>query len=706
MPSQIIQGIECHYRSLRETTVTEHGELIDAEEILYADLSREEQYFRKTEHPFSDDELIAIANRELVYQQFTPIQKQWVDRENKRFEEGVYAYIDSELTFIPGPYYCYVNYWTLEHGEKPEYREDDRVFFLFHEYLRLETPVLALTRLKGRRQGATSIAMFFMWFIAGRKEHKLCGTTSFNDTASQDNFQKMFMYGFKAMLPCFQADFDSDSDNFIRFVKPVEKKKKGVLAVKREGLNSYCDYKPNVISSYDSGRQSYNVPDEAGKRNKVDINSYWSRLYKTFLIGKNKVGFGYLPTTVGAKKEGGENYKLFYANSNQHKIDRSTGEPVGLNTPNRCVRYFVPATQCYAGCIDKFGRSVVEDPIEPIMGNDGKWITEGSRTILLRERKTIEDNIQAGIGKPEQLMEHRRDYPLNEWDAFAFEAGTCEFNEERLKARIEFLEQNPEVAYWRQGRWDEDYDHEQKKIIVSWVDDPKGPCFIKEFPEETNLYVDRNGTLEPRNETMYSLGADTYKNIFAEGGSDGAIAGIKKSCIINGEETGLQPIFFYVDRPKLIKQFNRQMFLTCLFFGAKINIERDAGTWFYEDFLEWDALSFLEWTPAVDLTKPKQKILPGTESGNPFELAKQLEVAKLYFDGNSASYNGNGHRVTYLPLLREALQYNHEERTPYHLMVAFMMALLPMLGRPRPRGGEKPPAKPKSILPLYKIRMN
>lgn len=693
-----IQGIDCNYRDLGKSSVTEQGELIEAEEILYADLPKDEQYFRHIVHPFSDDELIAIANKELLHEGMRPVQKQWVDRENKRFEEGVYVYIDGDVTYIPGAYWCYVNYWTLEHGEKPEYREDDRLFFLFHEYLRIETIVLALTRLKGRRQGATSIAMFFMWFIAGRKEHKLCGTTSFNDGACQDNFQRMFMYGFKAMLPIFQADFDSDSENFIRFVKPVEKKRKGILAVKREGLNSYCDYKSNAINSYDSGRQSYNVPDEGGKRGKVDINSYWSRLYKTLVIGSKKVGFAYMPTTVGAKKEGGDNYKTFYDTSNQNAIDPRTGKPYGLNTPSRCVRYFVPATRCYAGCIDKFGRSVIEDPAEPIMGNDGRWITEGSKTIIKREREAIL--------KEEQKREHRRDYPLDEHDAFAFEAGICEFDEERMNNRIEFLEKHPELAYWRQGRLYDEYDEEQEKLVVKWADDKNGDFWIEEFPAETNLYTDSNGTKEVLNGSMYSLGADTYKNIFADGGSDGAICAFKKSCIIEGKQTGLKPVFFYLGRPKLIKDFNWNMLLSCLYFGGKVNVEIDAGTWFYEDFLEWDALQLLEWTPALDLTKPKQKVLPGTQSGNPFELAKQLEVAKMYYDGTSQiAYNGNVHRVTFVPLLKDSKSYNHTDRTPSHMTVSLMMALLPVLGRPRPRGGDKPKTKPKSVLPTYKIKL-
>lgn len=674
-----IQGIKCVYRDLR-----------DGETILYENIPQEEQFFAREAIPFTDDELVAIANKEHSY---TSVQAKWKEREEKRFEDGLYAYINVELRFIPGAYWCYINYWTLEHGEKPEYREDDRQFFLFHEYLRLQTNSLGLTRLKGRRQGATSIAMFFMWFIGGRKEHQLCGLTSFNDAAAQDAFQKMFMFGFKAMLPCFQSDFDSDSENFIRFVKPVDKKKKSVLAVKREGLNSYCDYKSNVINSYDSGRQSYNVPDEGGKRNKLNINSYWSRLYKTLLVGSNKVGFAYLPTTVGAKAEGGENYKLFWKNANQYEIDKKTGEAVGINTVNRCVGYFVPATYCYAGCIDKFGNSIVEDPAEPILSNEGKWITEGSKTIILRERARLDG---------EQLMEHRRDYPLDLYDAFAFESGTCEFNADNFIKRIEYLEDHPEECFWRRVRLTETVNVEKNRIDVDFCDDPKGEVWLFEKPTEPNKYSSIGSTLEPQNTLQYSAGADTYRNIFAIEGSEGSITVFKKSHIVNGIETGLYPVLFFKGRPRLIEQFNRAAFLICLWYGCKINYEIDAGTWYYENFNQWNALRFLEWEPARDPVRKVKIIKPGTESAQPFQLAKQLEVAKLYFDGNRIDdYNGNVHRVTYIPLLKEGLEYNHSERTPYHLMVSFMMALLPCFAAPNVQRQ----IHKRQIIPTYKLKI-
>lgn len=688
------QGIDAQYRDLIESKITEDGELIEGEEILYSDLPQDEQYFRRTEHPFSDDDIVAIVNKEHT---FTALQKKWVDRENARMDNGIYAMINGVLTFIPGSLYGYANYWTLENGKNPDYRNCTRKIFILKEYLmRLDVPVLAMTRGKSRRKGATSEGTFFEWWVCGRKEEKIGGMVSYNDESVKKIFKMLFLRGFKAILPCFLEETDSDSEGYVRFIKKPEKKKKGAN-IKREGLNSFIDYQPTTLNSYDSGRVSYLLGDEWGKWEKVDVNVYWSKVKPTLREGKKKVGFAYIPTTVNPPKKGGANYKVFWDDANQNTINPDTGEPYGIHTPSKVVRIFDPATEGYAGCIDKFGESVIDDPPEPIMGNDGEWIIYGSRTTILNERKGL---------KGDRLMEHRRDNPLDEYDMFAFASGVCEFDEERFIDRIQFLEQHPEVAFWRQGRWNDEYDKEKKKLIVKWADDKNGPCFIQEFPEEDNLYTDTNGTIEPCNGLMYSGGADTYKNIFATGGSDGAIAVAKKSCIINGEETGLKPVFFYVDRPKLIKQFNRQMFLTCLFFGCKINVEIDAGTWFYEDFLEWDALQLLEWTPALDLTKPKQKVLPGTQSGNPFELAKQLEVAKLYFDGNSqVVYNGHVDRTTYIPLLKEGLEYNHAERTPFHLMVAWMMALLPILGRPRPRGGERPATKPKSVLPMHKIKL-
>jgi hypothetical protein len=685
----VIQGIACEYRDVT----------LD-EEILYSGLPNGEQYFKIQPHPFTDDEMVDIANKEHKY---TSSQMLWKEREEKRFTDGVYAYIDGVLKFLPGAYWCYINYWKLENGESPEYREDDRIFFLFHEYLRLQTDSLGVTRLKGRRQGATSIAMFFMWFIGGREEFKNCGLTSFSDTAAGDAFRLMFMFGFKSLLPCFQADFDSDAENFIRFVKPVDKKKKSVLAVKREGLNSYCNYKSNVINSYDSGRQSYNVMDESGKRNKLDINSYWSRLYKTMLIGSNKVGFCYSPTTVGAKTEGGEDYQLFYKNADQYKLDRQTGLQVGINTDNRMVRYFVPAHYCYKGYIDKFGNSIADDPDEPVLTNEGKYVSEGAKTVLLRERQNLEGN---------QLMEHRRDYPLDEHDAFSFATGICEFNEENFLTQLRWLDEHK--VYLRRCRL---YRERVSKINIlnnqteTWdeirfMDDDKGSWLLYEKPEIENAY-NHTGRLEPQNTIRYSIGVDTIKSGFSANGSTATICVFKKSHIVDGVEKGLYPVALYMGKPHMMDHQWEQVLMACLWYGCKACFEIDAGSSYYDYFIAFNAGLLLEWTPriAIDVAAKRHPLIkPGVESANPYQFAMQLEVAKKYFDGTllSPDYNGNVHRVVFPIILTQGIEYNHEDRTKSDVIISLMMALLPCFGSVEVTKHEQ---RPIQALPTYKIKL-
>lgn len=684
-----IQGLDCIYRDLRPD-----------EEVLYADLPQDEQYFRKIEYPFTDDDLVAIANKEHSY---TGLQKSWVEREKKRmdFGEGMYVSLNGKLKYLPGSYWGYINYWTLENGKKPEYREADRRFFLFMEFICFLTVVLGLTRGKGRRKGATSQGAYWEWWICGRNEEKIGGMISFNDDAAQAVYQKMFMRGFTEMLPCFVEDFDSSSENFIRFVKPVEKKKKGV-PIKREGLNSYVGFKSNAINSYDSGRVSFGLFDESGKYEKMDINTYWSKVSATLKEGVHKVGFAYLPTTVNPKKKGGENYKKFWNLCNQNAINPKTGEPYGLSTPNKAVRYLDPATEGYAGCIDKFGESVIDDPIEPVMGNDGNWITKGSLSIILEERALLEG---------EQLMEHRRDFPLDEHDMFAFETGVCEFNEANFITQLRWLESNPKFIrrcrlYRERVTKKNIYnDKEESWDEIRYMDDEKGEWFLYEKPEKENLY-DHRGKLQALNGLRYSIGVDTIKSGFSSNGSTATICILKKSHVVEGVEKGLYPVALYMGQPRLMQHFNEQVLMACMWFGSKVNFEIDAGTGFYDYFLSKDATSFLEWTPriAIDVTKKHPLIKPGTESANPYQFAMQLEVAKKYFDGTQVDgYNGNVHRVVYPVMLNQGLEYNHEDRTKSDVIISLMMALLPCFGSVDYK--EENISKPKKILPTYKIKM-
>ena len=702
MSEILIQGISCIYRDLKE-----------GEEILYSNKPQEEQFFNRVTSPFTDDELVEISSveYELRKEKYNKLQGEWVDREEKRmtYGNGVYASIDGVVTYIPASYWGYVNHWTLEHGEKPEYREADREFFLFMEFLYFETQVLGLTRGKGRRQGASSIGYFWQWWICGREKDKKGGSMSFDDTAAQTNFQTMFMRGFKAMLPCFVRDFDSKAENFVRFVKPVESAKKGVIQ-KREGLNSYCDFKSNSINSYDSGRVSFLIPDETGKYHRINVNTYWSKVSATLKVGRKKVGFAYMPTTVNPKNQGGENYQQFWNEANQNAINPKTSEPYGLNTAHKVVRYFVPAYEGYAGCIDKFGRSIIDDPIEPIMGNDGLWITEGARGVIEKERSLKEG---------EQKMEHRRDFPLNEFDMFSFAAGVCEFNEENVRAQIKIMEDDTQYNnYWRQVRlvYKKEFIKsifpnvkDKEKRVISSMDDAKGGWFILEAPINANQFSD-TGFWQPKNTSMYQIGVDTTQDRIAISGSNPAITVFKKSHLIEVDgqltETGLYPVALWVSPTRMDIHFDEEVLKACLWYGCKANYEIDRRTDFYRYFCQENCQSFLTWTPKImqNPLKPNKAPEYGSRSGDPFQLAQMLQISKWYVDGDSNEiYNGHVHRIKHIPMLKEILYYDHLDRTKSDLFVSLQMALVAVFGEMKmPKIQEY---KPKRLLPQYKIKM-
>lgn len=682
-----IQGIDAFYR-----------ELLPDEDVLFSELPQDEQYFRRTDIPFTDDELVDIANKEHKY---TEAQTKWVAREEWRMDNGVYAAINGKVTFIPGSCYGYVNYWTLETGMKPDYRNCTRKIFILMEFLIFLTQVLALTRGKSRRKGATSEGTFFEYWICCRKPEKIGGMVSYSDESIKKIFQMLFMRGFKSMLPCFVPDFDSNSDNFLRLVKPVERRKKGV-PIKREGLNSYVDSQPTTLNAYDSGRLSFLLGDEWGKWDKIDVNTYWSKVKSTLTVGSKKVGFAYIPTTVNPGKKGGANYRKFWNAADQNAINRKTGEPYGINTPSRVVRIFDSAAEGYEGCIDKFGESVIDDPEVPVMGNDGNWITEGARTKILREREGLE-----GM----ELMDHRRDYPLDVFDMFAFEVGLCEFNEANFITQLQWLEANPvflrKCRLYRESitKKNQFNTKEEKYNEIRFMDDDAGGWLLLEKPEKENLF-DHRGRMRPLNTSRYSIGVDTIKSGFTTGGSTATICVFKKSHIVEGVEKGLYPVALYMGKPRLMQHLFDEVLKACLWYGAKVNFEIDAGSSYYDYFVASDADLFLEWTPriAIDPTKRHPLIKPGTESGNPYQFAMQLEVAKKYFDGTIPDgYNGNVHRVVFPIMLRQGLEYNHSDRTKSDVLISMMMALLPCFGSLDYI--DPAPLKPKRILRTYKLKI-
>lgn len=651
----------------------------------------------------------------------TDEQQKYAEEEVRRCKNGLWMWIGGRLRFIPKRYYFYLQYYTLEDGNAPEFREADRLYFLFFEHWFQVLWCLGIIRIKKRRQGASSQSCSNILYEAIFFRNSNCGLISKTKDDSKATFTEMITSAYR-LLPVFLKPKQvnkEDSVTELVFAHKSQSVKSGVAAgaKEEEGHNSKINYKAPVLNAYDRGRMSYVLGDEFGKLpSEVPASKLLAIISKTLTKGVKRVGWIDLPSTVNEMtKGGGAEYKRIFDNANQFKR-----KP----TINRIVRFFQPAYEAYEGFIDEYGDSVIGEPtLEQYQYLVDKWVQRNEDGELISELS--EDDIKLGAKhyvqvkrreglKGDDLEEEIRMNPCDEEEAFMFAGHNCEFNSSNIKAQIKELEENP--VYMRQVRL-----AKEKKVIapifpgakertitkVDWVDDEKGGWFILEPPNRKNYFEDRGNFFEPKNTANYVIGVDTTKEVDTPGqyASKPVILVMKKSCIVEGEETGLYPVAMWLSETRLDIHFDEEVLKACMWYGCKVNYEIDARTDYFRYFHKQNASAFLEWTPKIAQNPIKKnfKLEPGSRSGDPFQLAAQLQVAKSYIDGTSNDeYNGHVHKIKFIELLKQLLMYDHTDRTKFDQVIALMMALLPIMGEQQ---APIKKAKKIEVLPRFSIKL-
>lgn len=693
-------------------------EKLKNEDVLYIGLPRDKQKWERQSLPeyFDKVEYDKQGNLNL-----TPQQEKYASEEVKRCKNGVWAWIGEQLRFIPKRYYFYLQYYTLEDGTAPEFREADRLYFLFFEHWFLILWCLGIIRIKKRRQGASSQSCSNILYEAIFFKNSNCGLLSKTKDDSKATFTEMVTAAYR-LLPVFLKPKQvnkEDSVTELVFAHKSQTVKAGVAAgaKEEEGHNSKINYKAPVLNAYDRGRMSYVLGDEFGKLEKdVPASRLLAIISKTLVKGVKRVGWIDMPSTVNEMTAGGgAEYRKIWDNANQ--FSRTL-------TLNRIVRFFQPAYEAYEGFIDEFGDSVIGEPtLEQYKYLVAKWVRYNEDGILISELS--EEDIKLGskyyveVKRRDGLVgvdleEETRMNPCSEEEAFLYAGVGCEYNAVNFQTQIKWIEDNPSMCYWRQARLvikkeiiKSIYPNQKDKIkkTVGYMDDVKAGWFILESPSKENCFKDIGGYLEPLNRIAYQIGVDTTQDRIAVSGSNPAIVVFKKSCIINGEETGNYPVALWISPTRLDIHFDEEVLKACLFWGCEANYEIDRRTDFYRFFLKENCGAFLTWTPKVMMNplKPNKQKEYGSRSGDSFQLAQMLQISKLYADGdNNEIYNGHIHRVRHKLLIEQGLHYNHLDRTKSDLWVALQMALVPVFGEmqiPQRLDSDKP----KHILHTYKI---
>lgn len=615
----------------------------------------------------------------------TSEQEEFVLGELKRMKEGYWFFNHGVLTYVTGVHYFYLQYYTLEDGNRPDYRDTDRRWFYFLDYCIGKQYIKGIIRIKKRREGASSQAACFLLWSALTQAQSNCGIISKTSKDAKDVYLKMINQAFNCLPAFLQPRVeDAESKTELIFAKPKNRKaiskKKGQLFNKDRGLQSKIDYRATALNSYDSGRVTAILIDEGGKWSvEVPINQYWPIVKKTLNKGMTRVGFALMVSTVNEAEKGGAAFKEIWDESN-HFEKKITGS--GL------YRYFSPAYEGFEGFIDKYGMSITEnataDMRQMMLEVYGEEY-DGSKDYILKSRANLTD--------PAALSEETRMNPFTEKEAFMISQAKCHFSVAKITEQIEYLNSNPK--HLRRGKF-----YLKEDGTVDFMDISDGPWRIAKFPsvEERNRWYTTEYGKVPANTAKYVTGIDPHRHNYTKGKKDlsdtSAWIG-ERFDPSDPDNTGL-PVAWYLDRPPLKTQMYDQMLFAAIFYGTKAHFETDAGDDYYSYAKEKKLASYIRWTPtcAIDPLKPGKR-LPGTSSKDPFALSKQLELGISFIEHHC-------HKIYFLDLLKELLEYEHDDRTVYDTVVSFLIMLIDMMGDTKAmnKNAEK---KSKPVINTYNL---
>ncbi|MGI9214665.1 MAG: hypothetical protein ACR2HS_03140, partial [Gammaproteobacteria bacterium] len=603
----------------------------------------------------------------------TLAQEQYAIKEVQRCKNGVWAIIGGKERYISGKYYFYLQYYTLEDGNSPDFREADRLYFLFLMYWENIDWCLGNIRTKKRRQGASSQSCSNLLYEAIFYKNSNCGLISKTKEDSKDTFTQMVTFAYR-QLPVFLKPKQinkEDSVTELVFAHKASNSRDGIVSSinKEEGHGSRINYKAPVLNAYDRGRMSRVLGDEFGKLAKeVPASQLLAIISKTLVKGVKKVGWIDMPSTTNdMTKGGGEEYYKIWKNADQFKR-----KP----TLNRIGRFYQPAYEAYEGFIDEYGDSVIDAPTEEqYQYLISKWVKRDYDTNELTSELS-EDDIKLGAKhyvsikrreglEGKDLEEEIRMNPCNEDEAFQSTTSDCHFNSINIHNQRKRIEREPPIL--RRITFFRNLDQS-----VGWRDDENGYWQILSFPEKTeqNKYKIIDNLKTPLNISKYVIGADGFS------ASQGGRQYGSNACAFVMDREKMQFIAMYFGRPRTKELFHEQMMLASEFYGCKIWIEKTADS-YYEYFKDRGKIGYLGKYPktCIPIEKRATEIRYYGFPINPFAMTRQLDNLIAYVDDDKISGTTYCKTIWFDKLLEQMLPFEAENRTAFDAVVASMITL-------------------------------
>ena len=493
----------------------------------------------------------------------------YIDEEFTRREEGFWFTNNGKPTWITGTQYMYLQWSKIDVGA-PDFREANRLFYIFWEACKADKRCYGMCYLKNRRSGFSFMSSAETVNLATLASDSRFGILSKTGSDAKKMFTDKVVpisINYPFFFKPIQDGMDRPKSELAYRVPASKFTRKKMSATDGmediEGLDTTIDWKNTGDNSYDGEKLALLVHDESGKWERPDnILNNW-RVTKTCLrLGSRIIGKCMMGSTSNALDKGGENFKKLYNASDVTRRNRNGQTKSGLYS------LFIPMEWNYEGFIDEYGIPVFTTPDIDRLTPDGELIDVGVIDNWQNEVDGLKDDQDA-------LNEFYRQFPRTTEHAFRDETKGSIFNLVKLYEQIDYNEEMSRTLGITTGNFQ--WVNGIKDSQVIFYPDPKGRFKVSWVPPSQiqNRVVLKNGIKYPGNEHMGAFGCDSYDiSGTVDGvGSKGALHGLTRFSM---EDAPANSFFLeYLSRPPTAEMFFEDVLMALVFYGMPILAENN-----------------------------------------------------------------------------------------------------------------------------------
>ena len=493
----------------------------------------------------------------------------YIDLEFKRREEGFWYINKDKPIFITGTHYMYLQWSKIDVGQ-PDFRESNRLFFIFWEACRADDRSYGMCYLKNRRSGFSFMASGETVNMATMSTDARFGILS----KSGADAKKMFtdkVVPISVNYPFFfkpiQDGMDRPKTELAYRVPASKFTRRSIVSTEKQedlaGLDTTIDWKNTGDNAYDGEKLRLLVHDESGKWERPnDIQNNWRVTKTTLRLGSRIIGKCMMGSTSNALDKGGRNFKKLYDDSDVTKRNANGQTRSGLYS------LFIPMEWNYEGYIDSYGYPVFETPSEKVYGPHGTPIKLGVIEYWDNEVEGLKDD-QDG------LNEFYRQFPRTTKHAFRDESKMSLFNLTKIYQQIDFNEDLKNSLQITKGSFQ--WENGEQDTRVMFVPNKNGRFLVSWVPpiQLQNRTVIKNHKKYPGNEHCGAFGCDPYdiSGTVDKRGSNGSLHGLTKFSM---EDVPPNHFFLeYIARPQTAEIFFEDVLMACVFYGMPILAENN-----------------------------------------------------------------------------------------------------------------------------------